>query len=539
VRAALSRALAWLEARIRTRKGTLALLVLALAIFALQSVALSIYPGRDLASYLVYYLQIWKVGTVLPAEMLFRTPVAPLAIGIPADLGGGWLLEVWMALLFAGSIVAWRTVALEFGPRAALLVSAALLAYPGYGILFHAPSSDPIFAAGFAGWAVLVARAARRPSVAGFAVVGLGVAGLALIRPGNQVFLAFCVFPLFLAAPWRLRLGRAAALFAAGAIPLAAWSGYNDVRYDDFTVSRAGPFTFFRAFVTDRIVAPENGSASREVAAAVRTHLLPNEPYRSRGITLPEFFSSGSIRMEDDLLWLSNRVWGWDSNYSKLRSASFEAIRRHPGTYARGVAGTTWHELWWPLFSGRGLDRGGGAAAPRTLQARSGGAQGPSSDEEPIPSSYQGANISTPDNRIREVWTSPTEHHRVYRNPADARRDDELGRELGRLTGRIHPHGSSAGLAHRLDQVSRWYPRPVLWLVVGLAAGLVRRPRRFGLALALAAMGLVVVVFTALGYYAVVQYAVPVVPAFILLAAAGLVGRRDVPAGVTAPRFPP
>jgi hypothetical protein len=536
VRAALSRALAWLEARIRTRKGALVLFVLAFAVFALQSLALSLSPGRDLSAYLLYYLQIWKVGTVLPITMLFRTPVAPLAIGIPADLGGAWVLEVWMAVLFAGSIVAWRTVALAFGERAALLASAALLAYPGYGILFHAPSSDAIFAAGFAGWAVLVARAAQRPSLGRFALVGLGVAGLALIRPGNQVLLAFCLFPLFLTGPWRLRLGGAAALLATAVIPLAAWSGYNDLRYDDFTVGRGGAFTFFRAFVTDRIVSPENGPASRELADAVRTRLLPNEPYRSRGITLEEFFSSGSIRMEDDLLWLSDRVWGWNSDYSKLRSASFEAIRRHPGTYARGVAGTTWHELWWPLFSGRGLDRGGGAAVPRTLQARSGGPQGPSSDEEPIPSSYQGAGISTPDNRIREIWTSPTEHHRVYRNPADARRSGQLGRELQRLSGRIHAHDSLPGLAHRLDQLSRWYPRPVMWLAVGLVFGLVRRPRRFVLALALAAAGLAVVIFTALGYYAIVQYCVPVVPAFVLLAAAGLVGRRAEPTDSAAAR---
>lgn len=527
----LSRALRWLERNVGTRRGALTLFALALVAFALQSVALSLYPGRDLSTYLRYYVEIWKVGTVFPAAMLQRTPLAPLAVGIPLDLWGGWLLEVCMGFLFAGSVVAWRTVALTFGPRAALLVSAAVLVYPGYGILFHGPSSDPIFAAGFAGWAVLVTRAAVRPTLGRFVAVGLGVAALALIRPGNQVLLAFFLFPLFLRTSWRRRLAWAGAVLVAAAVPLAAWSGYNRVRYDDFTVARAGAFTFFRAFVTDRIVRPENGPASRDLAAAVQRELLPNEPYRSYGISLPEFFSSGSVRMEDDLLWLSDREWGWDSNYRKLRDASWEAIRRHPGTYTRGVGRAVWQQLWWPLYHvppgtppPRAQSPGGSGQATVVVAGR----RLPRPTEgEPIPSSYQGFDVSTPNNRIHEVWTSPTEHHLVFDDPSAARSNRDLGREYNRLVGRFHTHDANAGLARRLNQASRWYPRSALWLVVGLVAVLWRRPRRSAIALALALSALAVIVFTALGFYAVVEYAVPVAPAFVLLAAAGLLGLRE------------
>jgi hypothetical protein len=532
VRARLSHGLRWLEANVVTRRGALAVFALALAVFAIQSVAVSLYPGRDIGTYLRYYVEIWKVGTVFPAAMLQRTPVAPLAIGIPLDLGGGWLLEILMGVLFAASIVAWRTVALSFGPRATLLVTAALLVYPGYGILFHGPSSDPIFAAAFAGWAVLVTRAALRPTLGRFAAVGLGVALLALIRPGNQVLIAFFLFPLFLRTSWRRRLAWAGVTLAAAAIPLIAWSGYNRVRYDDFTVARAGAYTFFRAFVTDRIVSPENGPASRELAAAVQRELLPNEPYRSYGITLQDFFSSGSVRMHDDLVWLSDRVWGWDSDYRKLRDASLEAIRRHPGTYTRGVGRTTWQQLWWPLYHvppGGSNPTVGGAPgpgpAPATIAIN--GRQLPRPTEgEPIPSSYQGFSISTPDNRIHDVWTSPTEHHLVYDNPHDARRARELGRDFNRLVGRFHTHNANPALARRLNQASRWYPRPILWLLIGLAAAAFRRPSRIGIALALALPALAVIFFTALGFYAVVEYAVPVAPAFVVLGAAGLFGRR-------------
>ena len=57
----------------------------------------------------------------------------------------------------------------------------------------------------------------------------------------------------------------------------------------------------FRAFEMDRIVAPDNGPASRELARAVERELLTKEPYRSYGVDLDEFFSSGSDRVFSDM----------------------------------------------------------------------------------------------------------------------------------------------------------------------------------------------------------------------------------------------
>ena len=49
---------------------------------------------------------------------------------------------------------------------------------------------------------------------------------------------------------------------------LGSWTVLNGLRYDDYTLSRAGAFLpFYRAFTTDHIVRPENGPASRELAA--------------------------------------------------------------------------------------------------------------------------------------------------------------------------------------------------------------------------------------------------------------------------------
>jgi hypothetical protein len=119
-----------------TRSSAMALFVVALAVFALQSVVLPVYPGRDMSRYVQSFLQLWYETPVLPSVINTRGPLASLGVGVPLELGGA-AAEVWMALLFASSIVAWGAVALLFGARAAVLTTGLLLVYPGYGILFH------------------------------------------------------------------------------------------------------------------------------------------------------------------------------------------------------------------------------------------------------------------------------------------------------------------------------------------------------------------------------------------------------------------
>jgi hypothetical protein len=135
--------------------------------------------------------------------------------------------------------------------------------------------------------------------------------------------------------------------------------------------------------------------------------------------------------------------------------------------------------------------------------------------------------ISRPDNSIREVWTSPTEHRFVFAHPQDRPRFERVQRRLDELFAALPDRAGSATLALRLNQLSRWYPRLILWLVVGVAALAVRRPRGAGVALALAVAALVVIVFNALGLPADRHFVLPVAPAFVLLAAVGLLGRRQ------------
>ena len=76
-----------------------------------------------------------------------------------------------------------------------------------------------------------------------------------------------------------------------------------------------------------------------------------------------------------------------------------------------------------------------------------------------------------------------------------------------------------------------------MWLVAGLAGLVVRRPQRSGLALALAGAAALVVVLQALAIYTIIEFAVPVAPAFVVLGAAGLVGTRAPTGGAVSRRL--
>jgi len=188
------------------RLGVVVLFVLALAVYAVRAIGWPLAGGRDLDEYLYDYVQFFDWHPLLPWSMLFRTPVPGVVDGAALDVAGGFFAEPLMAVLYAGSVVAWVVAARAFGARAALLVALALLTYPAYGLMFHEISSEPVFAAAFSLWALLVVRATRSPSSARFALAGAGVALLALIRPGNAVLLAFVVFPFVLAGDLRRRV---------------------------------------------------------------------------------------------------------------------------------------------------------------------------------------------------------------------------------------------------------------------------------------------------------------------------------------------
>lgn len=539
-RSSLRDAITWLESRVGARRGGTAVFALALSVFGLRSIALPVIPGRDFGTYIGFYVQLWDWHSVVPMSMLFRTPLAPVVVGGTLDLLGGWGLQATMALLFAASVVAWTRSALAFGPRAALVTAAALLLYPGYGILFHTPASEPVAAAAFAAWGLAVSRAWLAPGYGRFAVVGAATAATALARPAFQVLVLVALLPLVLRLPWRVRLACGGVCAAAAFAVLGSWTLANGLRYDDYAVARGSGafFPFYRAFTTDHIVRPDNGPASRELANAVQRELLPKEPYRSYGITLDDFFTRGGPREFEDVVGITDRLWGWDSDYAHMRAVGVEAVRADPGRYASGVGRTILEELWKPLFvalPNPGVEAPSNTPTPPPASDASTPSRDPvlpvPSEGEQIPAARQGFFSTTPDGHIREVWTSPVDHSLVFATQEMRRRYDETARDAGVLLAEVPPYQGNEWLTLQFSRSSKLFPPPLLWLAAGLVGLVIRRPRQVGLALALAGGALLVVAFQALAIYTIVEFAIPVAPAFVVLGAAGLSGTRTATSG--------
>ena len=517
-----------------TRGGLIAVFLASLVVWWLQALVIPLQGGRDFGTYLGAYVELFQSDPIDLGYVLGRTPVAPLVVGGLLDVADGLLAEPGVSILYAASIMAWFLAARSFGGRAALLTAVVLVAYPSYGILFHELASDAVFAAAFAGWSLLAVRVLLAPTPARFALVGAGVAMLVLVRPGNQALLVLAALPLALRVPWRTRLASSVAFFASAVLLLGAWTVHNGIRYGDYTVARGGNsrLPFERVFLTDRIVRPENGPASRELARAVERELLPEEPYRSYGIGLDDFFSDPSPRMREDLGALSNRLWGWKSDERILRDVGIEAVRAHPTVYARGVATTVWDLLRLSVF--RPLASGGDEDVKSTEAGDSKPEEGATivvngrrlprpTEGERIPAPHEGG-VTTPDRSIYTVWTTASEHHLVFVHEGDEERYRALHLRMGELESNLPDRTGNADLALRLNQSSRWFPPPVLWLVLGVVGLVIRRPTN-ALALATPAVAaLVVIVLNALAIASGPHYSVPAAPAFVLLAAGALFG---------------
>jgi hypothetical protein len=529
LRSRAGRGLSALERLASRPLGGVLLFGLGLAVYAVRAIAWPLKTGRDLDEYLLAYVQMFDRHVLLPWPLLFRTPVTPLVGGASLDFLGGRLAEPLAAVLFAASVVAWSAAGRYFGPRVALGVALALLVYPGYGAMFHELASELVLAAAFSLWAWLLVRASFEPTSGRFVAVGLGLALLALVRPGNAVLVVFALFPLVLAGRWRDRIGWSTSLAVAAILPLVGWGIVNGVRFDDYALARGGNaiVPFYRAFITDHIISPDNGDDSRRLATAMQEHLLTREPYRSYGVTLDELFRKGSFRVHEDLYLLSDQVFGWDSNYRILRDAGVEGVRAHPDTYARGVGTTLWNELAAKAFfrnlpSSSSAPTGSGKA--QTIVVRGRRLPRPS-EGEPIPAG-QVVWISRPDQSIRQVWTSPTTYRFAFSDPAQRPRFDAIRRETADLYDNLPDRKGNAQLGLRLNQLSRWFPRPVIWIVLGLAAIAIRRPRGSATLVALGLAAFLVVLLNALGLFTDLHFALPVAPAFVLLGVAGLLGTR-------------
>lgn len=526
------------------------LCVLAMIVFGVQSLAWPLFPGRDAQTYLMYWLEMGKGDPVFPQLMLFRTPLSPILLGGTLDLGGPALTELLLGACYVTSIVAVYVVGAFWSRWAGLLAAGAVLLYPGYGALFHNVSSDGLFAFGLLVWMVFVCATTVAPSVRKFALHGVAIFLLVMIRPsGLTLALVFPLLPLLLPGSAGVRIARVAAFAAVAGALLLGWSAYNSVRYDDFTISRlsGAQIPLYRLLLEDHLIEPENGPATRELTAAIEADLLTREPYRSYGIDLDRFLHEGRIAPWADLAGLADRTWGWEDDYRKLQAVSREAIVAHPAEFARGVGDTVIDELTKARYTPPAPES---PPPPRTIECELGcTGQGfvevggrrlpaPLDEAEPIPRSHQYWLQSTPDDSIQSDWASLAHPGFRFDEPEAARRYAELRADLAGLVGKLPSRAGSFTWSARLnDSLGSRLPPMAAWLVLGALGLAIRLPRRAGLLIFLCILGLASVVTAALAAPSVAFYRLPFDPVFILFGSAGAVSGAAVLAERLRPAF--
>jgi len=525
VRGAVERA----EAFVATRAAAGFLFLVALAVYGFQSLGWPMAKGRDTWDYLVYYLQLLDADPPISELQVFRPPLTPLAVGLPMDVGGTVLLEVAFGVLFAVSVVAWWAAALVFGRVAAVASAALLLVYPAWATLYHQASSDAVFATGLALWALVLTRSLARPATSRFVALGAGIAVLALIRPANQVLLPAVLLPLLAVAPWRRRLIWVAACAAAAALPLAGWAVHNGIRYEDLTVTRGGKawVPFLRVFLADKTIAPENGPASERLAALIEDEVLAAEPYAGLDVPLDAYLANGSNYETVRLIALSDRVLGRDSHYDVLFDSALEAIRENPGTYARGVTDTLWE-----LLMQRPLRED---VAPREQTA----------PEQPAPTfESDGVVLPNPQARVLVegvpygfVWCASDyidsctldDPALVWGDPATQDRYREVIAQVRDWDADLPSRTGESWVTEILNRITPRFPRPPLWIAVGVVALILRRPAETRAILVLWASAAAVLAIHAASQGVAPEFALPLYPLFVVAALGALAGERRAP----------
>jgi hypothetical protein len=522
---------AWrrLEAFVPTRRAAALLFLVALGVYWLQALGWPMAKGRDTWDYLAYYLQLVDSEPPLDMLQLFRTPLTPLAVGLPLDVGGHVLLEIVFGLFYATSVLAWSATALTFGRLPALLASALLLLYPAWATLYHQASSDAVFATGLALWALLLARTLERPSTWRFAALGAGVAVLVLIRPANQILLPAVLAAFLVPVAWRRRIGWATAALAAAVAILGGWALHNGIRYDDATVARGGRawVPFLRVWLADESIAPENGSDSRRLASLIEREVLAEGPHARLDVTLDAYLANPSNYETVRLIALSDEVLGRGENYDVLFGSALEGIREDPETYVRGVA-----DVFWEFLQQQPLRED---VAPRE--------QTEPSPPEPT-FEADGAVLPNPQAYVLVegvpygfVWcASDYIDSCTLRRPARAWDDADRQRRYREIVSQIRAwdadlparEGVSA-VDEVLNRITPRFPRPPFWIAMAIVGLAIRRPRNGRTIVVLWACAVAVLLVHAASQGVAPEFALPLYPLFIVTGLCAVAGDRGRP----------
>jgi hypothetical protein len=495
--------------------------IISLATYGFQSLAWPLFLGRDAWSYLYYYLDLWSKNPVYHYVMARRTPIAPLLFGTSLSFGGAFFTELLLAVFYCISILGIYTIGSRFGRKIGLLLAMLVNFYPAYGQRFHAVETESPSAVILILLCVLAFSAFNTPKSWKFALLGLTTVILSLARPDHIVFLALAILPFLLPSITLTEKTRFTLFFLLASVPLLlAWSSYNYVRYDDFTLSRGGEahIPFQRAFEFAHTVAAENGPASTDLIKVIETELLTKEPYKSYQIDIHTFLTQGTERMFYDLPSLSDLHYGWDSDYAQLKKAGIEAVVAHPIPFIWSYIKSAGVML---LFNSTQPASSVETGKDSQSQVNANNLPAPTKGDL-IPRAYYLYIYSAP---VAKSLPDPNSVELKILDPEMRAKTAEMETRIDQFRKMVPNRNGSSSVAMFLNFLTVLFPPALFWLVLG-AFGLTLNPSREKLLLAgLCSISLVVVLFPIVGINPVPIMRTRFDPIFIL---GGLLGLQEL-----------
>lgn len=316
-----------------------AVVCLALFYFILAGKFIPFSEGRDTGTYFLYWQGLFQSKASYPLLMLFRTPFTPVLFGIAFELLGKVGAQVLLCLGYAVVVTVVYHVlhgySRWFGWLGVMLVFANLQLFE----LFNSVASEGPQTILVAVWAWLAFRAMRE--VSNKLGLALGVLTFLLImnRPANQLLIPACLLPLLgfaiAQAPkitMRRRIACSLTALAAACGMTSVYMGYNWWRNEQFCIARLGGASvpFYRVFLQERLVRPENGPRSTELGDLARRKVLSDQTFQNYGIDEQTFFEFSTLRMFDALFRASVDERGWDNDFQLFKGAAWECMGANP-----------------------------------------------------------------------------------------------------------------------------------------------------------------------------------------------------------------
>ena len=333
----------WRQSGSETRVWDLIIVgILAAFCYKLSDKIFPLAEGRDVGTYYLYWRDFFSASPEYPMVMLFRTPVTPFFYGINFDLFGtqGVSLAVGGCYILTSLLLFYVTS--QYSRCLGYLAVAMLFADLRFFERYNAIGSETMQTVLLVAWSCAAFISMTKGGVVSGLFLGGVTSLLVLNRPANQLLLIGCLLPLI--GYWKVfsdkekkgerrqYLYTAVTAFILAATVWISYATMNLVRYDQFCVAKLGGVhvPFYRLFLQQRLVVPENGPKSRELAEIVRTNIITDETFKKYGIDEKTFFEFATGRMFDHLIRVLMHIRGWDGDFNLLRDVAWETVRAHP-----------------------------------------------------------------------------------------------------------------------------------------------------------------------------------------------------------------